>query len=62
MHPYSSMGTATAWKKSHSIFLDRSDFDMMDNLSITFYTFARSTQTSLSVDEMLLPNIRKAIL
>ena len=54
VHPYSSIATATAWKKSHFILLDRLDFYITDNLSIAFYIFARDILTSLSIDEMLL--------
>ena len=55
VHPYSSMNTATAWKKSWFILLDWSDFYMIDNLPIAFHAFARHLLTSLSVDEMLVP-------
>ena len=55
MHPYRSMDTATAWKKSCFILLDRSDFHKIDSLSIAFHAFARCISTSLSVDDILLP-------
>ena len=45
MHSYSSIDTTSAWKKLRFILLDRSDFHMIDNLSIAV----------LSVDETLLP-------
>ena len=55
MHPYSNMDTATAWKISHSILLDRIDFHRSDILSMAFYIFAWHILTSLSVDEILQP-------
>ena len=55
VHPYSSMETATALKKFGFILSVRSDFHLIDNLSITFYTFTKCMLTSLSVDEVLLP-------
>ena len=54
VHPYSSTGTATAWKNPF-IILDRSDFHMIDILSIAIHTFSKCILTSLSVDEILLP-------
>ena len=38
-----------------SFYFIRSDFNMINNLSIGFYTFTRCMLISLSVDEMLLP-------
>ena len=55
VHLYSSIDTVTAWKKSRFILSDRSDFHIIDNLSITVYAFMRRVLTSLSVDETLLP-------
>ena len=49
-----STGTITAWKKSHFILLEISDFYMVDNLSIAVYAFPISMLTLLSVDEILL--------
>ena len=51
VHPFNSM--ATTWKKSHFILLDRSDFHMIDNLSIAVHAFAKHMLTSLSINEML---------
>ena len=60
VHPYNSLDSATACKKnSFSILLDRSDFHLIDNLSIAFSIFHRRMLTSLSVDEMLLPRYVK---
>ena len=42
-------------KKSHFISSDRSDLNMIDNLSTAVHAFARYMLTSLSVDELLLP-------
>ena len=41
MNPYGSIDTATPWKKSRFILLDRSDFNKIDNLSIAIYAFSR---------------------
>ena len=51
LHPYSSTDTATVWKKSSFILLERSYFD---NLSIAVHTFTRYMLTPLSVDKILL--------
>ena len=53
VHLYSSI--ATAWKKSCFIWSDRSDFLMIDNLSIAVHTFTRHMLSLLSVNEILLP-------
>ena len=45
VHPYSSTDTAIAWKKSHFILSEKSDFHITDNLSMPL-------MTSLSVDEI----------
>ena len=55
VHPHSNIDTAIALKKSYFILSDRSDFHMINNLSIVVHTFARHMLTSLSVDEILLP-------
>ena len=48
------MDIATARKKSSFILSDRSDFHMIDNLSMAVNTFISRMLTSLSVDEILL--------
>ena len=55
VRPFSSTDTATAKKKSCFIALERSNFHMIDNLSIAVHTFAVHMLTLLSVDEILLP-------
>ena len=55
MHPYSSIDTATDWKKSCFISSDRSNFYMIDNQSIAVRTFSSRILISLSVNETLLP-------
>ena len=55
LHLYSTIDTITAWKKSHFILSDWSDFHMINSLSMVAYAFTRHILTSLSVDEMLLP-------
>ena len=53
-HPYSSIDTAIAWKKSRFILSDRLDFHMIDNQLIAVNAFASRISTSLSFDEILL--------
>ena len=50
VYPFSSIDTATAWKKS-----DWSDFHMINNLSIEAHAFVRRISISLSVNKTLLP-------
>ena len=54
VHSYSSIDTATTWKKSCFILSDRSDFYIINNLLIAAHAFARSMLASLSADEILL--------
>ena len=46
---------ATAWKKYGFILSEKSDFHMVDNLSIEVHAFLIHMLISLSVDEILLP-------
>ena len=39
VHPYSSIDTTAAWKKLHFILSVRSDFHMIDSLSIAVHAF-----------------------
>ena len=55
VHPYSRIDTIAAWKKLHFSLSDKSDFHMIDNLSIVVHAFARRILMSFSVDETLLP-------
>ena len=55
VHPNSSTDTTTALKKYCLILSDRSDFYIIDSLSIAVNAFTKRILTSLSVDEMLLP-------
>ena len=55
VHLYSRSDTTAAWKKSHFISLDRSDFHMINSPSVAILTFTRCILMSLSVDETLLP-------
>ena len=48
-HPYSSIDTIAAWKKTRFISSDRSDFDMIDSLPIAVHAFGRRRSTSLSI-------------
>ena len=50
VHLFGSIKIATAWKKYSFILLDRSDFHIINNLSIAFHAFG----WCISVDEMLL--------
>ena len=52
---YSSIDTTAGWKKSRFIVSVRSDFHMIDSLSVAVHAFARCISTSLTVDEILLP-------
>ena len=56
VHPYCD---TTALKKLHFILSDKSDFHMMDNLSIAVHAFASHTLMSFSVVETLLPRYMK---
>ena len=55
VNPCGTTDTATAWKKSHFILLEGTDFYMIDSLSITVHAFVMRMLTLLSVDEILLP-------
>ena len=55
MHPYSSIDTATAWKKLRFILSVRFDFQVTDRLSLAVHAFASRVSMSVSVDEILLP-------
>ena len=55
MRPYSIMDTATARKKSRFILSERSDFYMINTVSIVVHALTRCMLTLLSIDEMLLP-------
>ena len=55
MHPYSSIDTTAAWKKLRFISSVRSDFHMIESLSIAIHAFISRVSMSFSVDETLLP-------
>ena len=55
MHSYSSIDTTAAWKKLPFILSVRSDFHMIDRLSIAVHTFVSRVSMSSSVDDTLLP-------
>ena len=54
VHPYSSIDTTAAWKKLRFILSVRSDFHMIDSLSIAVHAFVSRVLMSFSVDETLL--------
>ena len=54
VHTYSNTDTIDAWKKSSFLLPNRSDFNIIDNLSVAVKTLARRILTSFSVDEMFL--------
>ena len=54
-HPYSNIDKTAAWKEPRFILSDKSDFHMINSLSIAVHAFTRRILTSLSVDEMMLP-------
>ena len=55
VHPYSRIDTTAAWKKLGFILSDRSDFHMINNLSIAIHAFAMHILMSFSVGETRLP-------
>ena len=55
VHPYSSIDTTVAWKKTAFYLSVRSDFYMTDSLSIAVLAFASRVLMSVWVDETLLP-------
>ena len=55
VHPYSSIDTTAAWKKLRFILSVRSDFHVIENLSIAVHAFVSRVSMSFSVDETLLP-------
>ena len=55
VHPYSSIDTTAAWKKLRFILSVRSDFHMIESLSIAVHAFVSRVSMSFSVDETLLP-------
>ena len=57
VHPYSSIDTTAAWKKLRFILSVRSDFHMIDSLSIAVHAFVSRVSMSFSVDEILLPRL-----
>ena len=52
--PYSNTDAAIAWKDSRLILSERSDFYIIDNLSIAFHTLPMRMLTLHSVDDLLL--------
>ena len=48
VHPYSSIDTTAAWKKLHFILSVRSDFHMIDSLSIAVHVFVSRVSTDSS--------------
>ena len=52
---YSCTDTVSVLKNSCFVLSERSDFHMVDNLSIAFHALLMCMLTSLSVDEILLP-------
>ena len=55
VHPYSSIDTTAASMKLRFILSVRSDFHMIDSLSIAVRVFVSRVSMSFSVDETLLP-------
>ena len=55
VHPCSSIDTTAAWKKLRFILSVRSDFHMIESLSIAVHAFISRVSMSFSVDETLLP-------
>ena len=57
VHPYSSIDMTAAWKKLRFILPVRSDYHMTDRLSIAVHAFTSCVLMSVSVDEILLPEL-----
>ena len=55
VHPYSSIDTTAAWKKLLFILSVRSDFHIIESLSIAVHVFVSRVSMSFSIDETLLP-------
>ena len=55
VRPYSSIDTTAGWKKLRFILSVRSDFYMIESLSIAVHAFVSRVSMSFSVDETLLP-------
>ena len=55
VHPYSNIDTTAAWKKLRFILSVRSDFHMIESLSIAIHAFVSRVSMSFSVNETLLP-------
>ena len=55
VNPYSSIDKTFSWKELRFILSDKSNFHMIDSLSIAIHAFTRRIWTSLSVGEKLLP-------
>ena len=60
VQPYSSIGTTTAWKNSCFISSKKSDFYIVNKLSIAAHTFSMFILTLLSVHKILLPKYMNA--
>ena len=55
VHPYSNMNTSGGWKKCF-ILSDKSDFHMIDHLSIAVHAFTSRALLTFSVDKTLPPS------
>ena len=55
VHPFSSIDTTAAWKKLRFNLSVRSDFHLIDSLSIAANAFVSRVLMSFTVDETLLP-------
>ena len=55
VHPYSTIDTTYAWKKLRFILSVRSDFHMIESLSIAVHAFVSRVSMSFLVDETLFP-------
>ena len=55
VHPYSSIDTTAAWKKTRFILSVRYDFHMTDSLLVAVHAFISHVLMSVFVDETLLP-------
>ena len=59
VHPYNRIDMTGTWKKLRFILSDKSDFHMINNLSIVVYTFANCILMSFSVNDPTNGNAQK---
>ena len=61
VHPYISIDTTAAWKKLHFILSVRSDFHMIDSLSMNLSTSFREVPSSVEMSPFWLKHINSVL-